>query len=255
MNRDDLLNDFAIRSFRDIGDQDYIAARIAYRTKLFPQFLWSGLQAVEKYLKCILLLNRIKATNIKHDLSAALIQVEKSAPFKLRLSDISRKMIDHLDTFGRFRYFETPFRVYGEHIIHFDKAIWEIRRYCRPINISTPATEDAQKSNLDHELRLIEESENESPHLFKRVDGLLEKILSDKRHPARSSLIWQNPYFGTKARKFIKIQRFIYGANSPLALFPKILDDVQQYIFLPKDVINEYKKLLQEQIKINEKIK
>jgi hypothetical protein len=43
-----LLNDFATRSFRDTGDYDYVAARMAYRAKLVPQFLWSGLQAIEK---------------------------------------------------------------------------------------------------------------------------------------------------------------------------------------------------------------
>ena len=67
MDKKILINDFAIRSFRDIADYDYISARMAYRAKLLPQFLWLGLQAIEKYLKCILLLNRIKA-KIIHNL-------------------------------------------------------------------------------------------------------------------------------------------------------------------------------------------
>ena len=61
-----LLNNFAIRSFRDTADLDYIAARMAYQTHLTPQSLWSALQSIEKYFKCILLLNgvSIKTQNL-----------------------------------------------------------------------------------------------------------------------------------------------------------------------------------------------
>jgi HEPN domain-containing protein len=56
-----LLKDFAFRSFFEIADGDYIAARTLYRAKLLPQFLSASQQALEKYLKYILLLNRIHA--------------------------------------------------------------------------------------------------------------------------------------------------------------------------------------------------
>lgn len=49
--RDALLNDFAIRSFRDTADRDYIHARLAYRAQLVPQFQWSALHCLEKYAK------------------------------------------------------------------------------------------------------------------------------------------------------------------------------------------------------------
>lgn len=48
------INDFAIKCFRDTGDGDYIAARLALKAGLATQAIWSGLQAVEKYLKCML---------------------------------------------------------------------------------------------------------------------------------------------------------------------------------------------------------
>ncbi|MBU0482592.1 MAG: hypothetical protein KKG47_15985 [Proteobacteria bacterium] len=82
-----LLNDFAIRSFRDVADSDYIAARMAYRAQLVQQFLWSGLQAMEKYLKCILLLNRIKAKNVRHDLAVALRLIE------IKMNNLKRSTI------------------------------------------------------------------------------------------------------------------------------------------------------------------
>lgn len=85
MNANDAyLNDFATRSFRDIADQDYIMARAAYRATLYPQFLWSGLQAIEKYLKAILLYNRIPQPKgkdlLRHDLARAL-ELTKQARF------------------------------------------------------------------------------------------------------------------------------------------------------------------------------
>lgn len=63
------VNGFGTQSFRDQADRDYIAARLACRHELFPQFLWSSHQAIEKYLKAILLYNRIKANQVGHDLA------------------------------------------------------------------------------------------------------------------------------------------------------------------------------------------
>jgi hypothetical protein len=68
MDIDAFLNDYAIRCFRDQADRDYIVSRMAYRARLYSQFHWSGLQAIEKYFKAILLLNRIPSKRIGHDL-------------------------------------------------------------------------------------------------------------------------------------------------------------------------------------------
>jgi hypothetical protein len=40
--------DFIDRSFRDVADNDYAAARATYRLRLSQQFLWSALQALGK---------------------------------------------------------------------------------------------------------------------------------------------------------------------------------------------------------------
>jgi hypothetical protein len=75
-----LINDFAVRSFRDIADGDYIVARLAHRATLIPQFLWSSLQAVEKYLKGILLLNRVPHVKATHGVSLLLLKGTARAP-------------------------------------------------------------------------------------------------------------------------------------------------------------------------------
>ena len=93
MSIDAELNDFAIRSFRNIADGDYIAARMACRARLAVQFLWSSQQAIEKY---ILLLNRIPACNIKHDLTNALQKINNSKKIPLELTAPTKKFIDYV---------------------------------------------------------------------------------------------------------------------------------------------------------------
>jgi len=241
MNREILINDFAIRSFRDIADCDYIAARMAYRAQLIPQFLWSSLQAIEKYLKCILLLNRIKAKNLRHDLGAALSLIDKQAPFKLRLSESSHKLIDHLDTYGRFRYLETPFHVMGLELPRLDLAVWEIRRYCNVLNYELSWGKGEPIPMFEIELKKIKNSENRPPQRFSLIGGTIEKIIGNAKHPARKALIWQNFYFGVKPRKKVRLRQLMHATNSPLSLHPEILDDVLKYVFLPKDVIAAYR--------------
>jgi HEPN domain-containing protein len=53
--------------FRDAADEDYLIARMAARSGLQFQYCWSSQQAIEKYLKAILLLNGQKI-NFNHDL-------------------------------------------------------------------------------------------------------------------------------------------------------------------------------------------
>ena len=150
MNKEILINDFAIRSFRDVADYDYIAARMAYRARLVPQFLWSSLQSLEKYLKCILLLNRIKSTKATHSLEVLLDRFKTHERFELRLRQPSRDFIKHLDTYGRFRYLETPFYLKGLEIMKLDMVVWDIRRYCRVLDYEINLLNGEKKQMLDH---------------------------------------------------------------------------------------------------------
>ncbi len=236
-----LINDFAIRSFRDVADGDYVTARLAHRANLIPQFLWSSLQALEKYLKCILLLNRIEAKRMGHDLGFGLKKIDRHAPFKLKLSDVTIKFVEYLDTFGRHRYFETPYYTKGLEIVFLDKAVWEIRRYCTALNYSVARANGGIREMLPIELMKIEKSDENAPQTFKLNRGVLEKIVADDKHPARAGLIWQNAFYGKRARKMIRVWQRMQGANSPLSLHPEILDEVQKFVFIPRDVANHYR--------------
>lgn len=94
---------------------------------------------------------------------------------------------------------------------------------------------------LDIELRRIEASEAVPPQAFSIAGGVLEKVISDKLHPAREHLLWKNLFFGQRARKRVRLQRYMHATNSPLSLHPEILEDVLKYVFLPKEVIQAYR--------------
>jgi HEPN domain-containing protein len=99
-----LLNDFAYRCFRDIADQDYIAARLAYHHYLPEPSLWQSQQAIEKYLKCILLLHRIPATKVFHNLAEALTLTQQITDPAINLTSATNDFISHIDVYGTDRY-------------------------------------------------------------------------------------------------------------------------------------------------------
>jgi HEPN domain-containing protein len=182
-----LINDFAVRSFRDTADGDYIAARSAFRCTLYQQCFWSSQQAVEKYLKCILLLNRIPATNMGHNLCFGLDKIGREGKFQVRLSPECRQFIEHLSTYGNHRYFETSYYSLGSEIFILDRTVWELRRYCTVLDYCLEEPNGEKKEML--ELRRIEQSENESPKKLQLQRGYLEKVIRDKEHLARKALI------------------------------------------------------------------
>ncbi len=244
---DYLINDFAIRSFRETGDYDYIAARAAYRLRLPTQFLWLSHQAIEKYFKCILLLNRIPAKHVKHDLLKSLELIEKNLSFKVSLNETSRKFIKYLNSQAQCRYLDIPFYIMGIEIAQLDMTVWHIRRYCKNIDYEIRLPDDRVIKMLEHELSAIEESEKRPYHLFKVIGGVLENIINDKNHPARRSLVWHNLFFGKRKRNKVTPNTLSYAANSPLYLHPEILDEVLKYVYLPKPVAEEYRKISNKQ--------
>jgi len=240
MNTDILVNDFAIRSFRDMADEDYIAARMSYRAQLVPQFLWLSLQALEKYLKCILVLNRIPAPK-SHSLARCLKALEANRKFVVHLSDVAKKFIEYIDTLGSYRYFESSYYTRGPELVLLDRAVWELRRFARPLDYTIKLFDGKKVEMLAHELKANEVAEKRSPHKFYIIGGRLEKIIGDLRHPARQPFLWQNAYFGKRPRKRVRLSTYSVGANSPLAMHPEILDEVRRYVFLPDKVVAAYR--------------
>lgn len=235
------IDGFAIRTFRDTADLDYIAARLCYRSRLIPQFHWQALLCIEKYFKTILLLNRIKCIERTHRLKN-LYDLSVKLRFELLLSQSSEKLIDHLDKFGTNRYFEYPYYEYGPKLVMLDKCVWEIRHYCYQMNYSV-FLDGEYRSQLNNNVNLIRTSHNNFKDSKKipNVNGKLEEIVADKEHFSRKALIWQNAFFGLKNRNVVKQKIHFIAENPPLSLNPDLLEEIEKYIFLPKRVKNAYK--------------
>ena len=220
-----LLNDFALRSFRDIADGDYIAARLACRSQLAVQYLWSSQQAIEKYLKCILLLNRIPAKNMGHNLSAGLDAITASGKLTLGLVKPTDEFISYLDRNGQSRYLEVSNVAFGHDLVRLDRAVWELRRFC----------------TLALEPRSSLLTEGQPAPRVRLAGGQLEKIIDNSKHPARSALLWQNGFFGKCVRKTVELVGWVQANNAPLFLSPQILDEVLKYVHLPKGLVAAYR--------------
>ncbi len=125
-----LINDFAKRSFRDVADQDYIAARMSYRAQLREPFLWSSLQAFEKYFKAILLFNRKSAKGVGHNISEALKRVESIHDLSFSIPDDVREFIFYINNYGTNRYLEYSTHLRDQALLALDRSVWYVRRYC-----------------------------------------------------------------------------------------------------------------------------
>ena len=242
---DRYVNAFGTQSFRDQADRDYIAARLACRHELFPQFLWASHQAIEKYLKAILLYNRIKATQVGHDLAHAL-SLTQSLPFEIELSKRSRKFIDHLAEVGEFRYIDVPFHVYGHILVDLDLAVWEVRRYCQVLEVFGKQLPPEEQKLLEDAWSDLALSESRPRYKFRLHGGLLEKIVTDRKHPSHSALLWHNPCFGIRKRATVKVKNHLNAQNSLLYLYPEMLDELLKYVFIPKKLVAGYREHLSE---------
>lgn len=241
---DRAINNFASRSFRDMADGDYISARLACRAVLIPQFLWAAQQALEKYLKYVLLVNRIPATEVRHNILSAL-ELTENLPFKIELRPQSLKFIKHIATYGEYRYLDISYFVRGYVLLDLDMAVWDLRRYCQVIDVRGKQLPLDEQILLEKANAALSESNANPPHEFRLNGGVLEKILDTKDHPAREALVWQNAFFGTRGRKHVRLRNHLRAQNSPLHMYPHMLDELLKYVYIPKGLVKGYRRHLE----------
>lgn len=231
-----LVNDFAIRSFRETADKDYIAARMAYRARLIQPFLWSALHCLEKYVKGILVLNRVKAHK-GHSVLPGIERIKQHGKFELDLSADTVKFIKKLEDYGaEYRYYEVSYDIRPFDIVRFDRAVWELRRYCQPLDYDTVDINGKMVNLLTHELDRVHRAKAKDEKGTCVMGGFLEMIIEKKDHPAREALIWNNLFFGPSRRRGVKMRPDWEAGNSPFFLHPEIIDEVVKYVYIPKDI-------------------
>jgi hypothetical protein len=241
---DQKINYFALRSFRDTADREYVHARLAYRSGLIPQFYWSSLHSLEKYFKCILLLARVKASNIKHEITLALDTLHESGILHIELSDPTKKLINQLERVGWARYFEVSWDIHDIDLAHLDTAVWEVRRYCQPLECY-PGCIDPEVCKVEH----VRGLESRTPKNTAIPGGYLEGVLANRKHPARSAVVWNNFYYATSTRTAVRIPALFKAENAPLLLFPEIVDEVAKYVKVSREVRRAYLGLAAERLR------
>lgn len=240
-----LLNDFALRSFRETADKDYIAARMAYRARLIQPFLWSALHCLEKYIKGILLLNRVKAHR-GHSVLPGIALMKQHGKFELELSSEVTSFIKRLEDYGaEYRYYEVSYDTRPFDIVRLDRTVWELRRYCQPLDYEIVDRHGKTVNLLSLELDRIHRAKANDEKGTCVMGGVLEKIIGTKDHPAREALIWNNLFFGPSRRKSIRMRASEEAGNAPFFMHPEIIDEVLKYVFIPKNIadgVREYAK-------------
>lgn len=226
------LNSIATRCFRNTADHEYIVGRMAYRAHLLQQFNWSVLHSLEKYLKAICLYNRIKCKGIQHNLRQLREKLSRLHFFKLMPE--TEEFMDRIQDYGGDRYHATSWMSRPEDLPLFDRAVWDVRRFCRVLEPAYTRDPDACRVEMSALKELLGKEELR-PHDEPCLDGRLEEILANREHPGREALVWMNHCFGPRRRKKVKIRGCPIPAfeNSPSFLHPEIVEEARKYVYWP----------------------
>lgn len=239
------INQFAIRCFRDTGDGDYIAARLAMRSRLAGPFLWSAEQAVEKYLKGILMLNRKKTGDLSHDTRKALNRISSTLPFKIKLSEGEQAVFNHIAEWDGDRYLIASFTLLDIEVLQLDKLVWTLRQYCTPLDVMHYADTPSEKVLLD-KVSSLEAGLNGPAKAGHIAGGVLENILADKKHPAHDALVWKNLRYSMITRNRVGFTKGFQAVNSPLWLNPELADEAAKWMRIPREIVNAAHDLFKE---------
>ena len=235
------INDFANRSFRDLADQDYISARVSYRNEFDQQFRWCSLQAIEKYLKAILLYNRVSSKRLGHDLNKALQRVQGIADLEFSVPADVEEFVDYISVYGADRYLSHPTHLKDTALLTLDKSVWCIRRYCffmRQVVKVDGGVKELFKLNKQ---KVTNPYFEEHRHKYRIFGGYLEKIV-DKRLPAYDDLVWKNFFYGLVKKHKIKNFRFRMSSQNPThALHKEVFDTLDSLVDFPKAIRMLYK--------------
>lgn len=242
------LNSYAREAFRDQADQDYIAARTIYRLHFREQFLWLALQAIEKYLKAILLYNgkssryrnsaSLKGAEFGHDIIGLLAALKEIAAIEFECPERIEAFIAYLNRFGNNRYFDRATYTMGDEIHKLDEAVWYIRRFCQYLHWEV---DDPRSGRRDVISELVADLKTPrvmgKPWRFRLFGGLLEKILDGKRTPAREALVWKNLFYGHRGKLEVTYEPLTGSANPPnvrsWSQDPSMRAQLEKYVKLP----------------------
>lgn len=231
-------NDFATRCFREVADKDYIAARTNYRFGLVEPFLWSALQATEKYLKSILLYNDCSTKGLGHNVAKAFDRVTQVPHLNIDFPATVDKFLRYLSRHASSRYLERPYYTRGRELLQLDYTVWHLRRYCQDLRLAPDGMDEAVWFDMKLKSIRAEHWENQ-PQRFQLHGGFLENVLKGRKgKEVREALIWKNSYYGARFRRSLRNYKCrSQSANPPHYLHRESYDAVKDLVQFSKDVV------------------
>ncbi|GJM43501.1 MAG: hypothetical protein DHS20C21_03430 [Gemmatimonadota bacterium] len=218
--------------FRDVADRDYIAARSAHRLGLHEPFLWGAAQAVEKYLKAILLFHAVPAERVGHNVKQALTLVQRIECLDLRWPEELPVFVHRLHLMGPNRYLENGYSVESGDLHRLDATVWHVRRYCLPVGVGSAASAESVARRV---AAINRDLFDRHPERYRIPGGHLEEVIALKREdwkPARTALMWRNAYYSRT--RLVQIRWRSESRNSPLLLHPEFYPHLKGLVQLPR---------------------
>jgi HEPN domain-containing protein len=236
-------------SFRDVADKDYLAARLLNRHKLFQVSVWSSLQAVEKYLKGILLFSYQSTKDQRHDLLKLWKVVEKLPGLKVELPSDCIEFLEYLTNQGANRYLDSPLSFQGDELFRLDRCVWHVRRYCQDFRL-LPGVDTLHPGESESMLAAIpREATTQAVKLFRIPYGYIEALLDDMDNPLRAALVWKNTYYGKYKKHHIRYAATMSWERPVHMIRPELLAYIEQVAYIPKEILNELHKFRDERSK------
>ena len=147
----------------------------------------------------------------------------------------------YLSKYGEYRYIDIPYHVDGHILVDLDLTVWELRRYCQVLDVFGKALPPSEQVMLNAAKAELSKSSTEPRHKFRLGGGLLEKMLEARTHPSRSALLWNNAVYGVRKRSKVRVKQHMHAQNPLLYLYPEMLDELLQYIFIPGRLVEGYR--------------
>jgi HEPN domain-containing protein len=225
----------------DMADRDYLAARICWRTRLPEQFLWNALQAIEKQLKAILVLNDQSAKGLGHDLEESLKRVMAIKDLRFDPPEDVRDFVRYLNRHGPNRYLERPFYLRGAEIFSLDKTFWHFRRYCQNLRAQARAVGISADEWLRQYAKWFKDDAHlQNPHKFRLFFGYLEDVLKGRMGQEQyDALVWKNVFYGKRDKGTITFKPLGWMANPAHVRHPDVFAELAAIVDFPKDVRRE----------------
>ncbi|HXM50108.1 MAG TPA: hypothetical protein VN956_19865 [Pyrinomonadaceae bacterium] len=206
---------------------------MSYRVDLTDQFLWSGLQALEKYLKATLLFNNLSTLKLSHHLDKAFQRLFDIKAAKFDFPPGMAEFIEYLGNYGNNRYWEFPSYTEGYELSYLDLSVWNVRRYCQPI--TDPKV--CESLNGPEAMR--------NRHNIRLDGGFLESVLIEARKKKlRVALVWKNGCYGSRSRDLIRNYPVRIVSTNPVQFRgPSCYPALKGYVQFPNDVKQELEQL------------